>query len=90
MAFRDCQPELLPGAKNAVETCLAVQAGEHVALIADAESSAVAASLAAALQNVQATTNGIIAGGLWSPAAARRSGAGAGGAGKKRTLEFWR
>ena len=60
MAFRDCQPELLPGAKNAVETCLAVQAGEHVALIADGESSAVAASLAAALQNVQATTTELL------------------------------
>src|SRR5258707_1392995 len=60
MAFRDCQPELMPGAKNAVETCLAVQAGEHVALIADVESSAVAASLAAALQNVQATTTELL------------------------------
>ena len=43
-----------------METCLAVQAGEHVALIADAESSAVAASLAAALQNVQATTTELL------------------------------
>src|ERR1700719_4177962 len=60
MAFRDCQPELMPGAKNAVETCLAVQAGEHVVLIADTESSAVAASLAAALQNVQATTTELL------------------------------
>ncbi len=50
----------MPGAKNAVETCLAVQAGEHVALIADAESSAVAASLAAALQNVRATTTELL------------------------------
>ena len=50
----------MPGAKNAVETCLAVQAGERVALIADAESSAVAASLAAALQNVQATTTELL------------------------------
>lgn len=50
----------MPGAKNAVETCLAVRAGEHVALIADAESGAVAASLAAALQNVQATTTELL------------------------------
>jgi leucyl aminopeptidase (aminopeptidase T) len=50
----------MPGAKNAVETCLAVQTGEHVALIADRESSAVAASLAAALQNVQATTTELL------------------------------
>src|SRR5258707_5067819 len=60
MAFRDCQPELMPGAKNAVETCLAVQAGEHVALIADVESSAVAASLAADLQHVQASTTELL------------------------------
>src|SRR5260221_2528372 len=60
MGFRDSQPELMPGAKNAVETCLAVQAGEHVALIADAESGAVAASLAAALQNVQASTTELL------------------------------
>src|SRR5579885_2923132 len=40
----------MPGAKNAVETCLAVQAGERVALIADEVSRPVAASLAAALQ----------------------------------------
>src|SRR6201987_2281166 len=60
MAFRDSQPELMPGAKNAVETCLAVQPSEHVALIADAESGAVAASLAAALQSVQATTTELL------------------------------
>lgn len=39
----------MPGAKNAVETCLAVQAGERVALIADEVSKPVAASIAAAL-----------------------------------------
>jgi hypothetical protein len=60
MAFRDSQPELMPGAKNAVETCLAVRAGEHVALIADAESGAVAASLASALRNAQATTTELL------------------------------
>jgi aminopeptidase len=43
------QPDLMPGAKNAVETCLAVKPGEHVALIADEASRSVAASLAAAL-----------------------------------------
>jgi aminopeptidase len=41
--------ELLPGARNAVETCLAIRPGERVALIADAASSAVAASLRHAL-----------------------------------------
>src|SRR5246127_1135727 len=60
MVLRDSQPELMPGAKNAVETCLAVQPSEHVALIADAESGAVAASLAAALQSVQATTTELL------------------------------
>jgi aminopeptidase len=43
------QPDLMPGARNAVETCLAVRPGEHVALIADEASRSVAASLAAAL-----------------------------------------
>jgi leucyl aminopeptidase (aminopeptidase T) len=42
-------PDLIPGAKNAVETCLGVQPGERVALIADEASKAVAASLAYAL-----------------------------------------
>src|ERR1700758_4637310 len=60
MALRDSQPELMAGAKNAVETCLAVQPSDHVALIADAESGAVAASLAAALQSVQATTTELL------------------------------
>jgi len=50
----------MPGAKNAVETCLAVQPGENVALIADAESSAVAASLAAALDQNQANTTSLL------------------------------
>ena len=50
MDFGKAQPELMPGAKNAIETCLAVQPGERVALIADEASRAVAASLAAALE----------------------------------------
>jgi aminopeptidase len=54
MEFGPPQPELMPGATNAVETCLAVRPGEHVALIADDTSRAVAASLAAALTNAQA------------------------------------
>ena len=60
MGFGSSQSELMPGAKNAVETCLAVRPGEHVALIADAESSAVAASLATALQNARATTTELL------------------------------
>ncbi|HVO58145.1 MAG TPA: aminopeptidase [Dongiaceae bacterium] len=43
------------GAKNAVEVCLAVREGEHVALIADAESRSVAASLEKALGESRAT-----------------------------------
>lgn len=41
--------ELKPGARNAVEVCLGIQPGEHVALIADEASRDVAASLQAAL-----------------------------------------
>src|SRR5260370_4683299 len=59
-SFGAGQLELMPGGKNAVETCQAVRAGERVALIADIESSAVAASLAAALQNVQAITTELL------------------------------
>jgi aminopeptidase len=54
MNFGSAAPELMPGAKNAVETCLGVRRGEHVALIADETSRAVAASLAAALEIVHA------------------------------------
>src|SRR6202011_175004 len=52
--FGSAQAELLPGATNAVETCLGVKPGEHVALIADEASRAVAASLAAALEDAHA------------------------------------
>jgi aminopeptidase len=41
--------EFAPGARNAVEVCLAIRSGERVALIADEASRAVAASLEAAL-----------------------------------------
>ena len=44
-------PELMDGARNAVETCLAVMPGERVVLIFDEPSREVAASLAAALGN---------------------------------------
>jgi aminopeptidase len=49
MTFGSASPELLPGAHNAVDTCLAIQPGERVALIADAASAEVAASLEEAL-----------------------------------------
>jgi aminopeptidase len=56
MTFGTAQAALMPGAKNAVETCLDIQPGEHVALIADEPSRAVAASLAAALAGRRAET----------------------------------
>jgi aminopeptidase len=60
MHFGKAQPELMPGAKNAVETCLAVKPHEHVALIADEASRAVAASLAAAIGNVGAVYTALL------------------------------
>src|SRR5258706_11152618 len=60
MNFGATSPDLLPGAKNAVETCLSIKPGEHVALIADETSRAVAASLAAAMENVHATCTGLL------------------------------
>jgi aminopeptidase len=52
--------ELAPGARNAVEVCLGIRAGERVALIADEASSAVAASLAAVLDEVDAPWEGVL------------------------------
>lgn len=46
--------DLMPGARNAVETCLTIQPGERVALIADAASTEVAASLEQALAEHEA------------------------------------
>jgi aminopeptidase len=47
-------PALLPGARNAIETCLAIQPGEKVALIFDQPSEEVAASLKQALEDRKA------------------------------------
>lgn len=52
--------ELMPGARNAIETCLAVRKGENVALIADEISKPVAASLTAALENCGARSNAFL------------------------------
>src|SRR6266516_3988766 len=60
MSFGSPQPELMPGARNAVETCLAVRPGEHVALIADEARRMVAASLAAALDERRALLTGLL------------------------------
>src|SRR6516225_8475116 len=60
MNFGAPHPELMPGARNAVETCLSVRSGENVALIADETSRAVAASIAAALDEREARTTGLL------------------------------
>jgi len=54
----DVRAELMPGATNAVETCLAVQRGERVALVTDSRTLPVAAALGAALAS---------AGAEWTP-----------------------
>src|SRR5467141_4500588 len=60
MKFGTPQPELMPGARNAVDTFLGVRPGEHVALIADEASRAVAASIAAALDDRRAAYTGLL------------------------------
>jgi aminopeptidase len=52
--------DVLPGARNAVEVCLAIVPGERVALVADQASAPVAASLAAALDEVGAPWVGVL------------------------------
>src|SRR5919112_625813 len=49
MTFGPAAADLLPGARNAVNTCLAIRPAERVALVADEASRAVAASLEQAL-----------------------------------------
>ncbi len=49
MTFGAARPDLMPGAHNAVVTCLSIQGGERVALVADEASREVAASLEQAL-----------------------------------------
>jgi len=49
MFFGAPEPDLMPGAVTAIETCLTIAPGERVALIADQASAAVAASLEQAL-----------------------------------------
>jgi aminopeptidase len=60
MHFGSAPPELLPGAKNAVETCLGIRPGERVVLIADHRSRVVASSLAAALEDAHAAYTGLL------------------------------
>lgn len=54
MTFGPAAPDLLPGAHNAVNTCLAVRRDERVALVADEASRPVAASLEQALADAGA------------------------------------
>jgi leucyl aminopeptidase (aminopeptidase T) len=54
MLFGEPPDDLMPGARNAVETCLAIRRDERVALIADEASRAVAASLERALADAGA------------------------------------
>jgi len=60
MSFGVAANELMAGARNAVEVCLNVRSGEHVALIADETSRSVAASLEQAMQERGATANGLL------------------------------
>lgn len=52
--------DLAPGARNAIDVCLAVQPRERVALIADEASRAVAASLEAAIAEAGARSIGVL------------------------------
>jgi aminopeptidase len=60
MFFGAATAELLPGAHNAVDTCLAIRRGERVALIADEASVLVAASLEHALAEAGAITDSVL------------------------------
>jgi leucyl aminopeptidase (aminopeptidase T) len=60
MSFGIAPNELMPGAKNAVDVCLSVRAGEHVAVIADEASRSVAASLERALEDRGARFTGLL------------------------------
>ncbi len=46
--------DLIPGARNAVRTCLAIEPGERVAMVTDRETGEIAASLAAQVRQVGA------------------------------------
>ena len=60
MMFGPAAFDLLPGARNAVNTCLAVRPGERVALVADAASRDVAASLEQALAEAGALADCVL------------------------------
>lgn len=58
--FGAFSPDLSPGARNAVEVCLAIKPAERVALIADEASTEVAASIAAALEGIGVTPDSVL------------------------------
>jgi leucyl aminopeptidase (aminopeptidase T) len=58
--FGNPAPDLMPGAHNAIETCLAITRDDRVALVADEASAGVAASLAAALDRTGAGWEGVL------------------------------
>jgi aminopeptidase len=58
--FGNAPNELMAGAKNAVETCLAVRSGEKVLVVADEVSRSVAASLEEALKERGAKFTGLL------------------------------
>jgi len=60
MSFGIAPSELMPGAKNAVEVCLGVRAGEKAVVIADEVSRSVAASLEQALEEQGARFTGLL------------------------------
>jgi aminopeptidase len=60
MLFGPAAADLEAGARNAVEVCLGIRPDERVALIADEASGEVAASIAAALDGVGASWDGVL------------------------------
>jgi aminopeptidase len=60
MLFGDFPTDLLPGARNAINTCLSIVRGERVALISDEASRGVAASLEQALADAGADTHALL------------------------------
>ena len=60
MVFGDPSHDLEPGARNAVDVCLAITPADRVALIADEESCEVAASIGAALDRAGAAWEGVL------------------------------
>jgi aminopeptidase len=60
MLFGTVETDLLEGARNAVQTCLAIRPGERVALLADEASRGVAAALEAALSEAKADARSLL------------------------------